>query len=276
MERQESQETLDSDRHEETDTLMAIITVSLKELNLLSAEELEQRLGEVPRQYALLLETMGEFTVKSCGNLNKLYEATVVPALRDNYEEKDYDIRHVKHSYGTDLVVTHRRTREEFGIDVKHSVVCASKKYRSNWCFELSLKAVKACYKETDVVKRAELVNSLVQSVQRRMPNGFALFIARYGDEKLAHYMVSGNFIAYYCVTKALRANSYNVNLGSARCTTCGHYHRMLHLAKYGVLLAKRVEEQTGGVFIFQHPYFSEDEVALIFNGVQNSQCSAQ
>lgn len=263
---------------EETDDELSMLTVRLKELSLVPEEELHARLERVPRQQALLMEAIGQFTTRACGNLNKIYEVAAVPAVRRHFAEEHYDVYHVRHHYGSDLRVVDRRTGEERGLDVKHSCVTAKKKYRSNWCFELNAKTVAVCHHpDTGVSKKAGLVARLYQSMERRMPNGgYALLVAHSGDGvEVANYLLSGHFVAFYCVNKCLRANSSAQNMGSQRCPTCGHYHRALQLQEYSRQLVGRIESQTAGVFLHDYDYFSEAEAEEILNTQLTSRCSA-
>ncbi len=228
------------------DAAVTQIIDALRELTLLDEEALERRLACVPNQRVTLLEAIGAFTAKSCGQLNKLYEPTVVPSLRAHYPATEYDIAHRKHEYGADLMVVHRRTREEIPIEVKHSHVDKEKKYKSNWCFTLQ-----------------------TPGWSDKLNNGLVLFQARCGETLVGDYMVNGAFIAFYCAARAVK----NVNLGSQRCAKCGHYHRIRHLHAWGMVMARRIEQQTAGKFCREHAYFTPEEIVLIFKQ-QASQCS--
>jgi hypothetical protein len=210
----------------------------LRLLSLLGEDGLEKVLEEDRPASIALLQAMGQFIIVSSGNLNKLYEKITALELREKYKTQEDGavvVTHVKHSYGPDIVLTKENGEAIADFEVKTSFVDCAKVYHSNWPFTID-PYLCSQYKEAarDKVKNASLLleieQKMILSLYKKMKNGVTLFVARSIEGKLNEYEVDGLFIALFCIKKVLTSIGGTVNFGCDRCTSCHHYHKMLHL----------------------------------------------
>lgn len=251
---------------EEEDAVALENTIKfLEKLCLEDESVLCARMHKDGDKYSRLLVAMGCVIDHSSGSLSKLYELVATLDLCREYDPEIYEVRHVKHEYGSDVNILHRETKEEISsIEIKTSVVKKGKKYESSWCFALPPKELRQ-YKET---LSEEHLKPLIESVYKKQKNGRALLIARHGTECIAQYSVSGAFISLYLIKKLKE----KTNIGSERCNVCDEYHRAQHLVKHGDELDKRIKD-SGIPFEYKLDYFTKEEWEIIMKPVP-SKCN--
>lgn len=218
------------------------------------------------KEYARLLVAIGSLATKAAGNMNKIYELVTALGLHAKYDSEKYEVCHVKHKYGADIVIKNKETLEEESIEVKHSMTVKGKKYHSNWNMSTNPHYQHAYQREPT----PERLATLIESIYKKLDNGVGHLTARTERELLHRYEISGYFMALYCAKKMSTASCNNVNMGSDRCAVCGHYHRALHLRAWGEELEARI--LVHGAFVPTFAYFTSLEWDAIFERVQ-SQC---
>lgn len=220
------------------------------------------------KTYARLLVAIGSLTTKAAGNANKIYELVTALELQSEYDSEKYEICHVKHKYGADIVIKNKETLEEKSIDLKHSMTVKGEKdkYHSSWNMSVNLHLQRA-YQNEPTQERLAI---LIDTVYKKLNNGVASLIARRERELLNHYEIDGHFMALYCAKKLSTASCNAVNMGCDRCVACGHYHRAFHLQAWGEELAARI--LANGPFVHTFAYFSRTEWSAICGRV-DSQC---
>jgi len=245
----------------------AALDATIQFLEKLSAEDeavVCDRMHKNAVKYTRLLVAMGSLVDKSAGSLSKLYELVARLEMAKEYDSEVYEIRHVKHEYGADIVIKERETNLEQAIEIKTSIVKQNKKFVSNWNFALPVNELRQ-YK---LNQTAENLAPLLSSVYSKQRDGKTLLIARHETSNLAQYAVSGAFISLYLVKK-LKEKS---NLGSEICNQCKEYHRAQRLVKHGEELDKRIKE-SGKPFEYRFDYFTDLEWLDILRAIP-SQCA--
>lgn len=240
------------------------VIVYLETLGDKDEKELWKLMDDDPVEYARLLVAVGSLATKAAGSLSKLYEKVTALELTSQYDTEKYEVRHIAHSYGADVCIINRETKEEECIEVKHSMTTKGKHYHTNWNFTVDDKLLLACKREPT---NTEHIASLINSIYRKQHNGVCYLASRSGKDSLQHYEVSGAFISLYCVKKVLATFTKTVNLGCDRCILCNHYHRIVHLAQWGRILEKRILA-SGETFAHNLNYFSIVEWSRIMSPV--------
>lgn len=212
------------------------------------------------KEYARLLVAIGSLTTKACGNLNKIYELVTTLEICAEKDTIKYEVRHVKHEYCADIVITNRETLEKESIESKHSMTIKGDRYRTDWSFVVNASDQHAYKREPT----SERLCVLIDSIYSKQSNGLTYLTVRTGKELLHRYEVNGYFIALYCAKKLTTASCNSVNLGCQRCEVCGHYHRVLSLQAWGKELASRILAQ-GKAFQYTFAYFTPVEWQAIF-----------
>jgi hypothetical protein len=159
------------------------------------------------------------------------------------------------------------------GVEVKNSLVLKKHDCKTSWCFALSQTDIDAYHREgASEQEKERLKVKLYDALYVKMQGGgCAIFTARCDAHQLAQYQLDGVFVAYYCVTKALKHRSGTVNLGSVVCKQCGHYHRMLLLQEFAAMLSKHIAARGG--FDIRHNYWTAEEAKRLFDTQVSSQC---
>ena len=209
----------------------------LETLGSKEEEDLSSDMDQHPIEYARLLIAMGALSTKASGNLNKNYETVTVLEFAAKYDKEKYEVSHVKHSLGVDILIKNKETCEEHSVEVKHSLTTKSTGYKTNWNFTVDAKLHLRCKREPT----AQHISLLMNDIYRKQKNGFSYLVSRTGKDFLASYEVSGAFMTLYCVKKLITATCSVVNLGCQRCATCNQYHRLVHIQQWGVELEKRI-----------------------------------
>lgn len=251
---------------EETATLNRVIEY-LEGLGEKDEETLSVAMHQQPKEYARLLVAIGALTTKACGQLNKIFEVVTTLELCTERDGDQYEVRHVKHEYGADIVITNKETLVEESIESKHSMTVKSDRYKTDWNFTVNGSDRTAYQREQTPERLAVLIGSLY----KKQSNGVTYLSARTGKELLHHYQVSGAFIALYCAKKLTTASCNSVNLGCQRCDLCGHYHRALSLQAWGKELELRILAQ-GKPFEYTLGYFTDVQWRNILKAIP-SQC---
>lgn len=256
---------------QQVDTDIDALNFTINFLEKLSEQDegiVQTRMHNDPVQYTKLLVVMGSLIHKSAGSLAKMYEMVTTLELCTERDGDKYEVRHVKHEYGADIVITHKETLVQESIESKHSMTVKSDRYKTDWNFTVSGSDQHAYQQEPTQERLAVMIGSLY----KKQSNGVSYLSARTGTELLHHYEVSGTFIALYCAKKLTTASCNNVNLGCQRCDVCGHYHRALSLQAWGKELELRILAQ-GKPFEYTLAYFTDVQWRNIFKAIP-SQCS--
>lgn len=251
---------------EEAATLNRVIE-HLETLGNKDEETLSIEMHQQPKEYARLLVAISALTTKACGNMNKVFEMVTTLELCLERDGEKYEVRHVKHEYGADIVITNKETLVQEAIESKHSMTVKSDRYKTDWNFTVRGSDRHAYQREPTPERLAVLIGSLY----KKQSNGVSCLSARTGTELLHHYQVSGAFIALYCAKKLMTASCNSVNLGCQRCVVCGHYHRALSLQAWGKEL-ESIILVGGKPFEYTLAYFTDDQWRNIFRAIP-SQC---
>lgn len=230
-------------------------------------DEVTSLMYQEPGEYARLLVAMGALITKASGNLNKNYETVTALEYCSKYDKDRYEICHIKHSLGVDILLKDKETLKEQAIEVKHSMTTKENTYKSNWNFKVDSKLHFTCKRDPTL----QHITLLINDIYRKQTNGFSYLVARHGKEFLAGYEVSGAFMSLYCAKKLISATCSTVNLGCERCDKCCQYHRIVHMQEWDQELEKRI---TASNQPFQHrlTYFTDKEWLQIMKKI-NSKC---
>ncbi len=145
------------------EVVLESLVKNLELLNLSTESELTNASYKDKKEYYQLLMAMGSLITKTCGNLNKIYEKTTELSLLLQYEEESESssVEHVKHSYGSDLVITNK-DGAKIDVEVKMSTVSEDLGYKSNWMFTIPVQTSNLDDIEklvfASIVKKYELV----------------------------------------------------------------------------------------------------------------------
>jgi hypothetical protein len=195
-----------------------------------------------PEYYNLLME-MGSFVSRVCGNANKLGEKTVELKLLMKYEEEGDEtvtIKHVKNTYGPDLVITSTEHKKRTNIEVKTSVVAESKGYKANWNFEVNLR-------KFDVDNTDDIINRLFRHIHKSQYNGLIIVTAVNDANVFYECTISGLFMSLLLAKMTVKGKSYSrngkkINLGSLYCICHQTYHRFNKYSEYDAKLQERMK----------------------------------
>lgn len=207
------------DESDWTNDKLATITETLRAMNALKealCAHLDIKADKA--RYATALQEMATFLHLTLGNANQLQEKITALTVRDSGLG---ELTHrVKGGRGADLQSTIGSVEDKTSKSpTKYNG------YKTNWLFG-SLK----------VQNKADLANKL----RAKMSAGVVFkAIDAVSSNVLGTYVIDGAFMVNYLTRKTTISNGYTkcVNLGCKRCTTCGHYHRILYLSCW----AKRV-----------------------------------
>ena len=194
---------------------MVDASVALKHMNRLlkQSKDVQSDMAGVDDAMMLALcRHMSEFLMLSIGNPNQLQEKITSLSVTQTYLGKLHHLN--KGSHGADLQ-SNRGTVE----DKTSTSACADNGYTTNWIFG-SLKA--------------DSKQQLIDKFMSKMQAGVVLkSVLKNSSIVLNTYVIPGNFMANYLArmtTLGVNKTSKVINLGSARCATCHHYHRILWL----------------------------------------------
>ncbi len=268
----------DDDDDENTDLLKCTNNMieSLAKLNLLDDAVLSELITASPKQYGQLFLSMGHFLSKSCGNINKIYEMALSLEFCDVYDKEKYTITHVKNEYGADIIITEKESGIIIGVEVKSSAVTKKNNFKTNWIFSLNSNACQLYHDEKDSTEQAKQRKVLIDSLYKKMSNGFVVLQAMHGNTKIAEYKLSGLFMAFFCVTKILVNDKSSINLGCHRCKNCGEYHRITILMKYEKLFTERMTQKSNGLYVSDFEYFNDTEFCALFNESCPANCKKE
>ena len=193
---------------------MVKVSMALKHINamLKQSKDVQSDMAHVDHVMLALCRHMSEFLMLSIGNPNQLQEKITALSVTRTHLGKLHHL--TKGSHGADLQ-SDRGTVE----DKTSTSACAGNGYTTNWIFG-SLKA--------------DSKQQLISKFLCKMQAGVVLkSVLKNSSIVLNTYVIPGNFMANYLArmtTLGVNKTSKVINLGSARCATCHHYHRILWL----------------------------------------------
>lgn len=220
-------------------SLLSLID-QFKTLNLHSEDELESLSYEHIHEFYDLLMVTGSFISKSCGQLNKLYEKTTQLSLLIEEKEKDDTIdhiTHVKHSYGSDIII-HHKDGSETGVEVKTSSVREDKRYQSSWTFNIKV--------NNKINEKADPEKFILDQIHEKY-NGLVKFGAVCKAKMMYKASLSGLFVSLLFTKSLYIKGSYKdkktFNLGGPYCECHKTYHRIEKLMSYDSKLQDRIQK---------------------------------
>lgn len=238
---QDEHDTTTTDQVEENDTgdddtsshlkkHMIKASMALKHINtiLKSSKDVQSDMAHVDDVMLTLCRHMSEFLMLSVGNPNQLQEKITSLSITKSCLGKLHHL--TKGSRGADLR-SHRGTVE----DKTSASACAANGYTTNWIFG-SLKAD----------SKQQLVNKLLCKMQAGV---VFKSVMKNSSIVLNTYVVPGVFMANYLARMTtLNGNKTSkvINLGSARCATCHHYHRILWLIAWSKVKTEWQSNKSG------------------------------
>lgn len=210
---------------------MVDASTALKHMNRLlkQSKDVQSDMAGVDDAMMLALcRHMSEFLMLSIGNPNQLQEKITALSVTQTYLGKLHHL--TKGSHGADLQ-SNRGTVE----DKTSTSACAGNGYTTNWIFG-SLKA--------------DSKQQLIDKFMSKMQAGVVLkSVLKNSSIVLNTYVIPGTFMANYLArmtTLGVNKTSKVINLGSARCATCHHYHRILWLIAWSKVKTEWQSDKLG------------------------------
>lgn len=205
-------------------------SMALKHINALlkSSKDVQSDMAHVDDVMLALCRHMSEFMMLSVGNPNQLQEKITSLSITKSGLGKLHHL--TKGSRGADL-------QSSLGTveDKTSASACAANGYTTNWVFG----ALKADSKP-------QLVNKLLSKMQAGV---VFKSVMKNSSIVLNTYVIPGVFMANYLARlTTLNGNKTSkvINLGSARCATCHHYHRILWLIAWSKVKTEWQSDKSG------------------------------